>query len=397
MSTTISEQAQASAQESQGACRVPYRALHEALRTTALGTGKQMPVLGQVLVEVHPQGRVNLTTYNYDAAITVTVAGETVTPGRMLVPHATMTKVLAAAVKGSRKAVLDEAVVDLEVVEGEVVIRAQGYGVPLEAAGDLENFPQVPSASAPTHILERAEFVDTLSRVFVAANREDAVPVLCGARMTGTAEELTFTATDRYRLARGSVAAQGTTEVAATLPEAIVRPLLARLDGEQVGIGVSDGPGRQLVTITAGPVTAVITALDGDYPSVERILEQAQSTSVTVDRAALLEAATRAAAITTAAAGKQTPVMLTATPDGITIAPGTEAQSTATAPVLPAQTTGEAVTVGANPPFLVEAVKSVTGEQITVQMGPATAPMMFTAAQDGPVEFRHMLMPVRLA
>ena len=123
--TTTQETSRTRAEAPQGACVVPYRALQDALRTTALGTGKQVPVLGQVMVEFRTDGRVTLTTYNYDSAVTVTLEGSVSVAGRMLVRHDTMTKVLAAAVKGARKAVLDSATVDLEVVGPPELIQAQ--------------------------------------------------------------------------------------------------------------------------------------------------------------------------------------------------------------------------------------------------------------------------------
>lgn len=401
MSTTTSPQTtQTRTEAPRGACQVSYRALQEALRTTALGTGKQMPVLGQVLVEMLPEGQVTLTTYNYDAAITVAVEGTVSVAGRMLVRHDAMTKVLAAAVKGARKTVLDTAVVDLEVVDGEPVIRAQGYTVPLEATVDLQDFPEVPSASVPTHVLDRAAMVDTLQRVLVAAEKGDHLPILNGTHVTGTTEQLQFVATDRYRLARGTVAANGTTEVSTTLPAPVIGPLLARLADDEVRFAVSDSTARELVTITCGAVTAVITALVGDYPSTGRILDGEHTTRVTADRDELLEAATRAAAITTAAAGKQTPVMVAVTAEGISIAPGTGSAGRATAPVLAAETEGQDVTVGANPPFLVEAIKAVTAERVTIDLGSPddrSRPLAFTAAEADPADYRHVLMPVRLA
>lgn len=399
MSTTTSQE-KTHTEAPHGACQVPYRALQEALRTTALGTGKQMPVLGQVLVQMLPGGQVTLTTYNYDTALTVAVEGTVSAPGRMLVRHDTVTKVLAAAAKGARKTALDTATVDLAVVDGEPVIRSQGYTVPLEATVDLQEFPTVPSASVPTHVMDRAALVGTLQRVLVAAEKGDHLPILNGTHVTGTTEHLQFVATDRYRLARGAVAANGTTKVSTTLPAPVIGPLLARLADDEVGFAVSDSTGRELVTITCGAVTAVITALVGDYPSTARILEGEHTTRVTVDRATLLEAATRAAAITTAAAGMKTPVTVTVTAEGLSIAPGTATGGRAIAPVLQAEAEGPDATVGACPPFLVEAVKSVTAERVTIALGSTdgkSRPLAFTAAEADPADYRHILMPVRLA
>lgn len=90
---------------SAGTFTAGYRALVDALKTLALPAAgrKPLPVFSRVLATVRP-GEVELTTFDFDTAATVTLPVTGAAPGRMLLDHPSITKVLAAAVKGSPKA-----------------------------------------------------------------------------------------------------------------------------------------------------------------------------------------------------------------------------------------------------------------------------------------------------
>ena len=90
---------------STGAFTVAHRDLVDALKTLALpATGrKQLPVFSRALATVRPD-QVELTTFDFDVAATVTLPATGTTTGRMLLDHPSLTKVLSAAVKGTTKA-----------------------------------------------------------------------------------------------------------------------------------------------------------------------------------------------------------------------------------------------------------------------------------------------------
>jgi len=93
---------------STGTFTAGYRALVVALKALALPTlgRKPLPAFTRILAIVRTD-HVELTTFDFDAAVTVTLPASDTNTGRMLLDHASLSKVLAAAVKGSTKAAAD--------------------------------------------------------------------------------------------------------------------------------------------------------------------------------------------------------------------------------------------------------------------------------------------------
>lgn len=406
MTATVTEKKAPAKVMPSGGFTVGYRDLVEALRTAAMGvsTRSGLPVMSRVLIEAG-QGQVRVVAFDYETAVSVQLPAGEVSPGRMLVEHATVSRVLAAAVKGARKAQVDSATVRVEVVQGTLVVTVEGYAVPLAEHLDLEAFPDLPAITPASHVLDRVGFVDLLTRVAVAADRGGALPILAAVKVDLEEDRVTCTATDRYRLAQGWVAAEGTTTASALLPIEVLTKLIDRLGGDQVGIGLDQLGSDTWVTLTAGPVRASVRAREGDYPRVASVVNgQHPDVAVTVERAELLAVATRAAAITTAAAGKNDPVRVLVGAGWITIAPTTKASTRVTAPQVPAQVAGdvEQWSTGATPRYLLDAITATAGEQITVHLDTTDArrPLVFTAGGQDDLDqegtYRHVLMPVTI-
>lgn len=118
-----------------------------------------------------------------------------------------------------------------------------------------------------------------------------------------------------------------------------------------------------------------------------------------MDRQALLTAATRATAISAAVASKTTPVRLTVDPTGVILAPANDHSPTrVTAPLVPALagSVDTSWTTGLNPAYLLDAVKSLTTDQVILYLADR-APVMLTDDGAARVTYQHMMMPVRLA
>jgi DNA polymerase-3 subunit beta len=155
------------------------------------------------------------------------------------------------------------------------------------------------------------------------------------------------------------------------------------------------------VTWSAGQTTALTLELAGEYPKVASIIPANTECTVTVDRKALAAATIKAAAITKAAAGANTPVRLVVSPAGITVAPSVETgQGQVRAPELDATITGiTEMTIGANPTFLGDMLAAFAGETVTLHLDAPSKPFVATNEPTGltdPGAYLHVLMPVRV-
>ena len=404
ITTTRSTTSSIAPEAHSGGFTVGYRQLSEAVRATAVAAkSKVLPVLARVLVDSDQDGA-RLTTFNFDTAITVELDGATErTRGRMLIEHAVFTRVLAAAGKGSTKRHLDELEVRLDVIDGVPTVHVDGYAVPVEAVITPDQFPALPPTTPATHVLDRVAFTDLFERCRGAADRGATLPILTAVRLDLEADVCVATATDRYRLATGSVPARGTRSETVLAPADTVATVLHHLSGSDLAIGTDSIEGSEWLTVQSGSVTARIRTVAGTYPSVATVISTSGGPlTVTVPRAALAAAATKAAAITTAAADKRTPARVVVGPDGITIEPGSSAGRACTAPAVPAQVEHHTQTwvAGVNPAFFVDAVNSFDVDEVTLHLGDPARPMVLTAAgelNESTAAFRHVLMPVRFA
>lgn len=385
---------------STGAFTVAHRDLVDALKTLALPTTgrKQMPVFSRALATVRPD-HVELTTFDLDVAATVTLPATGTTTGRMLLDHPSLTKVLSAAVKGTTRAIADRIDVTVTTPDHTPVVHIGGYSLPLDDTIAVDTFPHLPLTTAPTHVADREILSTLVERVTPAADRGITLPILTGINTVLDKGSMTLTATDRYRLASGTIPVNGTTSAKVLIPAAVLAKLLPRLTSAQVRLGVDVIAGTTWFTLADATTTVRIRTLDGEYPTVSSILEQTPTRTVTVPRSQLLQAATRAASLTAAVTtSKNSPVTLTVTSDALTLAPATQGDPTkVTAPALQATVTGETDVwaTGANPAFLLAAIATLTADEVTLHLTDPNRPMVLTDA--GETDYRHVLMPVRLA
>lgn len=383
-----------------GCFTVSYRDFLGVLRAVgvAVGRARNLPVLSRVLVTVGA-GEVEVTAFDFDLAVTVPLPAGAVVPGRMLLDHAATVKVLQAAVKGVPARDLDRLEVHVAAVDNQPELGVAGYRVPLDNSVTVDAFPALPPAAPGGHTMGRDDFTTLVTRVAVAADKNGSLPLLTGIWTRLTTRLVEMAATDRFRVACGTARAVGAEPAAILLPCGPLTALLPHLTGPQVTIGVTETDAGSWATITSGHLTARVRGIVGDYPPVERLLHRAPTDTLIVDRQALLTAATRATAISAAVAAKTTPVRLTAGSTGVILAPANDHSPTrVTAPLVPALagSVDTSWTTGLNPTYLLDAVKSLTTDQVILYLADR-APVMLTDDGAARVTYQHMMMPVRLA
>ena len=386
---------------STGAFTVGYRALVDAFKTLSWATAgrRAMPVFSSRVRATVLADEVELCAFDGDNAVTVTVPATATTPGRMLLEHTSALKVLAAAVKGARKPELDALEVRITTDDAQPVIHVLGYGVPLDANVTVDRFPDLPPTTPASHVLTRADFAALLDRVIPAVDRGDTLPILTGVHTVLTPSDVTCTATDRYRLATGTVAATGTTCETVLIPGLALAKVMPHLSGDEIRIGVDTIDDSTWVTIASDTTTARIRGLDGQYPTVASVLDQTATRTVIIDRAQLHQAATRAAALTSATAVRNSPVRIVVAGNSLTIDPASDYPDKVTSPSVPTTTIGDDAdwVSGVNPPFLLDAIASLTTDQVEIHLSEPRKPLVLTDHSDEKPTYRHLLMPVRVA
>jgi DNA polymerase-3 subunit beta len=381
--------------------------LADALATVGLAVSKRpaVPTLGGALLRA-ADGQLTISATDYDTTVTVRVPGTVQTAGTLLVDHGELTKLLGALVKGTRKRDADALPVTLSALDdGTPIVDLAGYSVPVTAYSAGE-YPTIPDAAPPLAQVDRDSFARDVARVMVAVSKDPMLATLTGINLEITPGAVTLAATDRYRLVSAPLPAVSTTRAAekarALVPGEVLASAVKRFTSDRVRIGLDDTDTPSAVSFTCGTITMSVRALQHQFPPVEQLIPDTAAGVVQTDRAALLTATRRAAAVLDAKRHKGGHVGVTVTGDSVSVAPLLdEYADTVSAPAQQATVDGiaDAQRFRFTPAYLADALDSFTGDTVTLhtQAG-VNRPVLLTDSADGltdPAAFRHLIMPVR--
>ncbi|MFI0742316.1 hypothetical protein ACH4PU_30220 [Streptomyces sp. NPDC021100] len=396
----------------------PHAELTAAMNIAEFGVpvGPNSGIQEGVLVE-STRNHVTLSTFDFWTATEVTLPADTpVAKGRSLLDFAELRKAIAAVAAGETKT----AAARIQVSLAGDLLSTPDMAVPV-TTHDLQAFVLPPEPVPAIVTVDARTLLAQLERVLPCAGRDDTLPALTGVQVTLDGTTLALSATDRYRLAVAEVPAQATAQpperpLTTLMPGDTLRRLAKRLktvDGP-VGIGIIEETPSAVAraTLAVGSATVTMRPLEGRLPGYETLIPTEAETSLNADRAVLVRAVKKAAALIKAKGFTGCPLVLHWGDDGtLTLAPriGDPAdQDRVRGMEIPAtHRHGEpghlrGCLLALNPALLLDALGTFNSDTVTLHLQPAqdcqiTKPVLLTAGDaikgDG---YRHLLMPVRL-
>lgn len=346
----------------------------------AVSTRASVQVLGGVLLRAG-DGHVEFAATDMELSLRLTVdcqvEGEdaVVAPGRLLVDLARL------------------------LPEGEVVLEHRPEQGALEVTAgpasyklntySAEDFPKLPDVeSAQTFTIDRAAFLETVSRVARSASRDESRPVLTGILVRFEGGKLVMAATDSYRLSVKETELKGGegADLEAIVPARALTELsrIAQDEGE-LRIGVQENH----VVFGTGETWLTTRRIDGQFPNYKQLLPETFEHEVKMDREELLEVVRRASVM----AQRNSPLRLRFAEGELTVSAQTQDVGEAKES-LPAQFSGEPLEIGFNPEFLRDGLESVDSEEIALRLISPLRPGLIHSEADN---FSYLIMPIRLA
>ncbi len=215
---------------------------------------------------------------------------------------------------------------------------------------------------------------------------------------------ITLLATDRYRLAIRELEWEPTApDISAVvlIPARVLADTAKAMTGTNISLSLATGEGDGLVgfegEVSAGLRRTTSRLLDGEFPKVRNLLPDpgAITTRVRIDTSTLVQAVKRVALV----AERNAPVRMTIAEGTVTLDAGNGEEAQASESI-EAQLTGEPVTVGFNPTYLLDGLSAIGTPVAQLAFTHATRPAELTGATDLEADpqtnFRYILMPVRL-
>jgi DNA polymerase-3 subunit beta len=351
------------------------------------------PILAGVLIEAGDEG-LSLSAFDYEASARTTIEATVDEPGTILV-HGRLLADIASK--------LPNAPIQIAVDEDGGILLTCGSARFTLAAMPVQEYPAIPEVSGESGLVQADDFGTSISQVAFAASRDDVTPVLTGVQLEVSGTHLSLVATDRYRVALRQIPWDGGSTASDDITTALVpaRTLTevgkTFAHGGDISIAFSGTGDREIIAFSAGDRTVTSLLIKGNFPPVRRLFPEQTDHYAVVNTGDLIEAVRRVSLVL----DRSAPLRFTFTPEGVSMdASGTE-QARASESV-DATLTGEDVTLGLNPQYLLEALGAVRSEftRITFtssenqnKLSPVLITPQTSVDKGGEDSFKYLLQP----
>lgn len=376
--------------------------LRRALAVAGLAQPNQpaVPVLAGLLVEA-VSGRVTVTSFDYSTAVTVHLDATATRDVRCVIPYRFLARLLPPTgvpklVRRVPKPERDRLPVTLDADPASATLAVNGHEIAVETL-PVNDYPELPAPASPTATVDRDTLADRIARIMPAVGDGNNLEIFQAIQVRAGDTGVRLTATDRYRIAHATMGVPVAGEAwAVAVRGRLLERLVKHLPDGSVGLGVAARPLGSMVTVTSGRVTVTTRAQD-DLPSVPKLVEP--TATLTVNREALADAVEVAELIAEARGGRMVAARVETREGAVRVAPNMSAPGgrRTVIPELVAKTTGvhgDGLTVGFNPGFLLDALRSVGGETVELRFRGATKAVTVTGGTPG---VEYLVMPIRMA
>lgn len=274
----------------------------------------------------------------------------------------------------------------------------------------LAEYPELPTMPEASGTIKSSDFAQAVAQVFVAAGRDELLPVFTGVRLEIEGDTLSLLATDRYRMALRELTWTPTSpraEGAALVPAKVLNETAKSMTtGEAVTLSLSSADAGDGLIGFAGDGTSGVREittrlLDGEFPKVRHLMNVQPTLTVRANTQEVMAAVKRVALV----AERNTSLRMMIADDHITLeaATGDQAQAVEAVEATVQDHTGNGLAMtaaGFNPHYLSDALNALDTPYVNFSFTAPGKPCLLTplAEIDGEpsTDYRHVIMLMRL-
>jgi len=353
-----------------------------------------VPQLSGIMLEASSAGLV-MRGFDYETSAEVTTTAEVADEGQVLVSGRLLADIARA---------LPQRPVEIAVDGSKVGLTCGSSRFSLQTM-PVEDYPALPDMPATIGAIDSDVFTTAVTQAVTAAGRDDMLPVLTGVKIEIDGGRVSLLATDRFRLSLRELAwrpDQPDLEASALVPARVLSDTAKSLTpGSElkIALGLNDGGGDGLIGFAAetsgGRRLTTTRLIEGAFPNVRQLFPNTTDITARVEVAGLIEAVKRVSLV----AGRNTPIRLTFNDAMVTLEAGNgeEAQASES---LEAALSGEGLTIGFNPSYLLDGLSAIPGTHAHIAMTEPSRPAAFASLSEADgepdLDFRYLLMPLRM-
>lgn len=235
--------------------------------TKLLAAKPATAALAGVRIDADANG-VTFASYDHDVSTRTTIAVDVAEPGSVLVSGRLLSDIVTR---------LPGDTVSVSVNESKLIVTSGSakFQLNLMAINEYPNLPEVPEAIGS---FDGEVFAEAIAQVGVAALRDDGLPAMMNISVEITNDVVSFTATDRYRIASRDIAwkASGVSDVIQVLVPARVLMEAGKMfqASEEVTLSLLSGGDREIIALSVGSRIVTSSLAKGQFPRVRALLDE---------------------------------------------------------------------------------------------------------------------------
>ena len=343
----------------------------------AVAAHSNIPILETILFHAE-QGRIILTGYDLEMAITTSVPAIVSSPGEI----ALSAKLIGDMV---RRMTTDD--VEIEAHENLAVTVRGGITEFTLTSMNPMDYPEMPNPGADEAVeLEASVLKSMIDTTLFAVSIDDKKPAHTGELFVLEHDKLTMVALDGYRLAIVERPVTSNREIRIIIPAKTMGEV-SRLMGdleEKVLICAN----RRFVVFRGGDYVIISRLIDGDFLDYTRVVPVSCTTTVTVPTRPFINCVERASLIITERLKNPLRVRFD---KGVTVRCQTSLGSVMDE--IDASVEGQAVEVGFNNRYLLDALRFCGKDEVVFQISGPLAPVKIVPTEGS--DFLFLVLPVR--
>ena len=356
----------------------------------AVASRTTLPVLSNVLLATD-EGRLRLSATNLEMGITCWVGGKIEEEGAITIPARTLTDLVNTLPSENLFLVLNPRTQSLEIKCSTTSSEIKGI--------DAQEFPPMPMADPGTGIeLNVADLKEMIQQVVFAASLDEARPVLMGAQLNISENQITMAAADGFRISvKTSSLSASVAEPLSIIVPAKALGELARIatDGDQkVKMTIPSARGQVIFSLKDVEIASQL--IEGKFPDFNQIIPKTNKTRTVLTTASFLKACKQVEVFAREGSNVARLNLKPSGDEGISAVEinATNEETGSSDVVLDATIEGIPLLVAFNVRFLREALEVIKSPNVALETTAANTPG--TIKPVGDESFIHVIMPMHL-
>lgn len=358
-----------------------------------LSTKPQTPILSGIYMTAK-EGQLELQTTNYELGFILTIPAEIHNTGTAVLPGKYLTEF-------ARKLPAEEVSIDTDSADGLAVIQSGTARFTLRTM-EISDFPVLHRMDGTLHftIKDRtlARLVKKSAFACLREEQRDRRPIFTGCQLEVEGKEVTFAATNVHRLAvKSEQLEEDAGQIRVIIPAKFLEEVTRTISSE-VPADIHITCSYNQVSMSSGSIYMTARLIEGTFPDYRRVIPREENirTKVTLDAASFASAVDRASLI---ARTDQYNIVKLSFAQGLMRISSNSPEIGEAEETIPAEVTGDDVTIAFNASYLMDALKSLDSDtcilslQGSNEQGVNLSPM--TIREEADPNYIYVVTPVR--